>query len=84
MFENLDFENLVVPIVLLIVSNLLTFVSTKTFYKNFKTTFFEFCDIPLAIKEAWKDDAVTKEEIIFVANEIKEFADSLITLKKVK
>ena len=84
MFENIDFENLVIPIMLLVLSNALTFFSTKKVYENAKKSFFEFCDIPLAIKEAWKDDVVTKDEIIFVANEIKEFADSLITLKKVK
>lgn len=81
MFENLDFENLIIPVMLLILSNTLTFFSTKKVYENAKTSFFEFCDIPLAIKEAWKDDVVTKDEIIFVANEIKEFAD---TLRRVK
>lgn len=82
MFENIYFENLVVPIVLLIISNLLTFVSTKTFYKNFKTSFFEFTDIPMVIREAWKDDIVTKEEIIQVAKELKEFADSIKNVKR--
>ena len=83
MFENIDFENLIIPIMLLVLSNALTFFSTKKVYENAKASFSEFCDIPLAIKEAWKDDIVTKDEIIFVAKEIKEFADSLKNIKKV-
>ena len=74
---NLDFENVVYPTIAVILSNIITYVVTKKHYQDIKKSFFEFCDIPQAIKEAWKDDIVTKDEIIKIAKEIKEFADSL-------
>lgn len=77
----IDYENLIYPAIALIITNITTFIITKITYQKIKSSFFEFCDIPLAIKQAWQDDVVTKDEIMFVAKEIKEFAD---TLKKVK
>ena len=66
MIDLIEFIKQYYPAILLIISNGLTFMTTKKHYQNFKMTFYEFCDLVNAIKQAWLDDAISESEIATV------------------
>jgi len=74
-------ENMVLLTILLVISNIMTLLANKTFYQKAKSIFFEFCDIPIAIKNAWQDDVITTDEIVTVAKESNDFIKEIKGVK---
>lgn len=68
-------------VVLIVVSNIITYLTTKRYYGYIKSTFYEFTDIVNAIKSAWEDDKLDITEIQTVQKELNDFI-RCITLKR--
>ena len=77
MIDVIEFIKEYYPAILLLISNGLTFMATKKHYRNFKMTFYEFCDLVNAIKQAWLDDAISESEIATVKKELDDLLKAI-------
>lgn len=77
MIDVIEFIKQYFPAILLLISNGLTFMATKKHYQNFKMTFFEFCDLVNAIKQAWLDDTISESEIATVKKELDDLLKAI-------
>lgn len=73
----IEFVKSYYPAILLLISNGLTFMASKKHYQNFKMTFYEFCDLVNAIKQAWLDDAISESEIATVKKELDDLLKAI-------